>query len=102
MYALVKMAGKQYRVSQDDVIRIAYLGQDVGQSVEFNEVMAVGHGEDIKLGQPYIEGASVTAEILSNGKDRKILVFKKKRRKKYRRLRGHRQQYTELKITSIA
>ncbi|MCP4546142.1 MAG: 50S ribosomal protein L21 [bacterium] len=102
MYALVKMSGKQYRVREADVVRIAYLGQEIGQSVEFNEVMAVGQGEDLKIGQPYVEGALVKAEILSHGKDRKIIVFKKKRRKKYRRTQGHRQLYTELKITSIA
>ena len=102
MYALVKVAGKQFRVSQDQVIKVPYLGQEIGQTIEFKEVLALGQGDDMKLGQPYIDGALVKAEVLANGKDRKIIVFKKKRRKKYRRTQGHRQQYTELKITGIA
>jgi large subunit ribosomal protein L21 len=102
VYALVKVAGKQFRVSQDQVIKVPYLGQEIGQTIEFKEVLALGQGDDMKLGQPYIDGALVKAEVLANGKDRKIIVFKKKRRKKYRRTQGHRQQYTELKITGIA
>ncbi len=102
MYALVKLAGKQFRVSKDEIIRVPYLGQEVGQSIEIKEVVAIGEGTDIRFGQPFVEGATVSAEILENGKDRKIRVFKKKRRKKYRRVQGHRQLFTELKITTIA
>ena len=102
MYALLKLAGKQFRVSQDEIIRVPYLGQEVGQSIEIKEIIAVGEGSDMRFGEPFVEGASVSAEILANGKDRKIRVFKKKRRKKYRRTQGHRQLYTELKIKTIA
>ncbi len=102
MYAVVKLAGKQFKVSADQVLRVPYMGDDVGQSIEIKEVMAVGEGEELKLGSPFVDGASVKAEVLNHGRDRKILVFKKKRRKKYRRTRGHRQAYTEIKITSIA
>ena len=102
MYAVVKLAGKQFKVSADQVLRVPYMGDDVGQSIEIKEVMAVGEGDELKLGSPFVDGASVKAEVLNHGQDRKILVFKKKRRKKYRRVQGHRQQFTELKITSIA
>lgn len=102
MYALVKLAGKQFKVSTDEVLRVPLLGQAVGETVEFDEVMAVGEGADMKLGTPFVEGARVKAEILSHGRDRTIRVFKKKRRKKYRRTRGHRQPYTEIRITGIA
>jgi len=102
VYALVKVAGKQFKVAPDEVIRVPYLGHEVGQSLEFKEVIAVGQGADIRVGQPFVEGAAVSAEILAHGKDPKLIVFKKKRRKKYRRTKGHRQTYTELKITGIA
>lgn len=102
MYAVVKLAGKQFKVSQDQVLRVPLLGGEVGQAFEINDVMAVGEGDDIKLGAPYVDGACVKAEVLNHGRDRKVMVFKKKRRKKYRRNRGHRQGYTEIKITSIA
>jgi len=102
VYALVKMAGKQFKVSPDQVLRVPLLGQPVGETVEFSEVMAVGEGADMKLGTPYVDGASVRAEILGHGRDHKIRVFKKKRRKKCRRTQGHRQAYTEIRITGIA
>lgn len=102
MYAVVKLAGKQFKVSTDQVLKVPFTGGDVGQSIEMNDVMAVGEGDDMKLGSPFVEGASVKAEVLSHGMGRKIVVFKKKRRKKYRRNKGHRQAYTEIKITSIA
>ena len=102
MYALLKLAGKQFRVGKDEVVRVPYLGKEVGQSIEIKEILAVGEGADMRFGAPFVEGATVSAEILANGKDRKIRVFKKKRRKKYRRTNGHRQMYSEIKITTIA
>ena len=102
MYALVKMAGKQFKVAQDEVIRVPHIAAEVGQSIEFNEVMAKGQGAELEMGQPFLEGAKVQAEVLGHGRDRKVRIFKKKRRKKYRRRAGHRTQYTELKITAIA
>jgi large subunit ribosomal protein L21 len=102
VYALVKMAGRQFKVSPQQVLRVPLLGGSVGDAVEFTEVMALGEGADLKLGSPYVEGARVQAEILRHGRAPKILVFKKKRRKKYRRLQGHRQGFTEIRIKGIA
>ena len=102
MYALVKMAGRQFKVVPEQVLRVPSLSGNVGDAVEFNEVMAIGEGESMKLGSPFVEGARVQAEILKQGRARKILVFKKKRRKKYRRLQGHRQGFTEIRIKDIA
>jgi len=102
VYALVKVAGKQFKVTADAVIRVPYLGSEVGQSIEIKDVMAIGEGADLKLGQPYVEGASVQAEVIGHGRGPKVRIFKKKRRKTYRRRAGQRAGYTELKITSIA
>lgn len=102
MYALVKMAGRQFKVSPEQVLRVPRLDGNVGDAVEFNEVMALGEGEGMKLGSPYVDGARVKAEILRHGRASKILVFKKKRRNKYRRLQGHRQGFTEIRIKGIA
>lgn len=102
MYALVKMAGRQFKVSPEQVLRVPRLDGNVGDAVEFNEVMALGEGEGMTLGSPFVAGARVQAEILRHGRARKILVFKKKRRNKYRRLQGHRQGFTEIRIKGIA
>ncbi len=102
MYAVMKLAGKQFKVSPDQVLRVPYTGGEVGQAIEIKEIMAVGEGDDMKLGTPLVKGASVKAEVVEHGRDKKILVFKKKRRKKYRRTKGHRQDYTTIKITSIS
>ena len=102
MYAVVKVAGKQFKVQQDDIIRVPLLSQEVGQTVEFDEVLSLGEGDDMKVGQPYLDGAKVSAEIMGHGKDKKIRVFKMKRRKNYRRTFGHRTGYTELKIKAIS
>jgi len=102
VYAVVKVAGKQFKVQQDDVIRVPLLSEEVGQTVEFEEVLSLGEGADMKVGQPFVEGAKVSAEVLGHGKDRKIRVFKMKRRKNYRRTFGHRTGYTELKIKAIS
>jgi len=102
VYAVVKVAGKQYKVQTDEVIRVPLLSEEVGQTIEFNQVLSTGEGSDIQVGTPFLEGAKVSAEILSHGKDKKIRVFKMKRRKNYRRTFGHRSGYTELKIKSIS
>ncbi len=102
MYAVMKLAGKQFKVSPDQVLRVPFTGGEIGQSLEIKEIMAIGEGDDMKLGSPLVDGASVTAEVVDHGLDPKILVFKKKRRKKYRRTKGHRQAYTTIKITSIS
>ncbi|PID38680.1 MAG: 50S ribosomal protein L21 [Proteobacteria bacterium] len=102
MYAVVKTGGKQYRVAEGDVVKVEKLDGEPGQSVEFDEVLLVNTGSNVVVGKPTIAGAKVAAEIVDQDRDRKILVFKYKRRKRYRRKSGHRQAFTALKITGIS
>jgi len=101
MYAVVKIKGHQYRVQPEGLIQVELIDSEVGQTVSFDEVLMISDGDDVKVGAPNIEGATVDAEILEHGRSRKIVVFKKKRRKNYRRKNGHRQGYTQLKIMGI-
>ena len=101
MYAVVKIKNQQYRVQPDTKVQVPLLDSEVGDSVTFDEVLMFADGDDVKVGTPTVDGASVAAEILSHGRSRKIVVFKKKRRKNYRRKNGHRQAFTEIKITGI-
>lgn len=100
MYAVIATGGKQYKVSEGDTVRVEKLEGDVGSKVEISEVLMVG-GDDLKIGAPHVEKAKVTGLIVEQGKAKKILVFKKKRRKGYKKMQGHRQQYTALKIEKI-
>jgi large subunit ribosomal protein L21 len=100
MYAVIQTGGKQYRVVEGQKLHVERLPGNPGDAVSFAEVLLVG-GETPKIGQPLVSGASVSAEILGQGRGKKIIVFKLKRRKNYRRKQGHRQPYTELKITAI-
>jgi large subunit ribosomal protein L21 len=100
MYAVIKTGGKQYRVSEGDRIRVEKLPGDVGATIELKEVLLLG-GETTKLGAPFVDGAKVTATITAQDRAKKIIVFKFKRRKNYRRKQGHRQPYTELRITQV-
>ena len=102
MFAIVKTGGKQYKVSQDDVIAVEKLPGKVGETVSLDNVLIVGDEKDVKVGTPHIEGAHVKAKILEQKKDNKIIVFKKKRRQNYRRKTGHRQNITVLKVSAIA
>ncbi len=101
MRAVIKTGGKQYRVSEGDVVRVEKLPGEVGTSVEIDTVLAVGEGEGIKIGAPTVEGAKVIAQIIEQGKDKKVLIFKKKRRKGYTKKQGHRQPFTSIKIQEI-
>ncbi|MDO8427266.1 MAG: 50S ribosomal protein L21 [Deltaproteobacteria bacterium] len=101
MYAVIKTGGKQYRVNEGDVVEVEKLPGEVGSKVEISEVLAIGEGEGIKVGTPTVSGAMVTAEILKQGKGKKVLIFKKKRRKGYTKKQGHRQFLTSLKIQEI-
>ena len=101
MYAVIKTGGKQYRVSEGQKVRVEKLSGAVGDKVTLGEVLLVG-GDSPKVGQPLVKGASVAAEIVGQDRGKKIVVFKFRRRKNYRRKTGHRQQYTELKITGIS
>jgi large subunit ribosomal protein L21 len=101
MYAVVKIKGQQFRVEPGRKLQVPLLASEVGTSVTFDEVLLLTDGEDVKVGQPNVEGASVAAEVLRHGRSRKITVFKRKRRKNYKRKKGHRQPFTEVSITSI-
>ncbi len=100
MYAVVKTGGKQYRVQEGDVIRVEKLPGDVGSAIELDEVLMIG-GDQVVVGTPTVAGAKVTAQITAQDLAKKVIVFKMRRRKGYRRKRGHRQPYTELKITGV-
>lgn len=103
MFAVIRTGGKQYRVAENDVIRVERLDGDAGASLTLSDVLMVGgQGADAKVGAPLIAGASVTAEVLEQGRGPKIIVFKKKRRQNYRRKKGHRQDVTVLRITGIS
>lgn len=101
MYAVVKIKNQQFRVTPDATLQVPLLAHEVGESLTFDEVLMVADGDDVKVGAPTVAGASVAAEVVGHGRSRKIIVFKKKRRKNYRRKNGHRQPYTEIKITGI-
>ena len=100
MFAVIRTGGKQYKVAKDDVLAVEKLDGEAGGSVTFGEVLMLG-GEALKAGSPLVSGASVTAEILEQGKGEKVIAFKKKRRKNTHRKRGHRQPFTQIKITEI-
>jgi large subunit ribosomal protein L21 len=100
MYAVIKTGGKQYKVSAGDLLKVEKLDGAVGDTIELNEVLMVG-GEEVKIGTPLLPEAKVVAQIVEQGKDKKILVFKAKRRKNSRKKYGHRQPLTRLKITDI-
>ncbi|OGP30886.1 MAG: 50S ribosomal protein L21 [Deltaproteobacteria bacterium GWA2_57_13] len=101
MYAVIRTGGKQFRVAQGDIVAVEKLAGQVGDKVTFDQVLFVGGNGEVKIGTPSLPEARVTAEILDQGKAKKVIVFKKKRRKSYSRKRGHRQQLTTLKIVEI-
>ena len=100
-YAVFKTGGKQYRVKPGDTLDVELLPNDVDSVAEFGEVLALSDGGEVTIGAPLIEGAKVTATVLSHYKDRKLMVFKYKAKNRYRRKRGHRQTYTRLRIQDI-
>ena len=100
MYAIIKTGGKQYRVQQGDEFRVEKLEANVGDTVVFDEVVAVG-GDKLVVGTPFVEGYSVEAEVLEQGKADKVIIYKYKAKKDYRRKNGHRQPYTLVKVTGI-
>jgi len=101
MYAVVKTGGKQYRVAKNDVLTVEKLDGDAGASVELGEVLAMDDGKGLTVGAPLVDGARVAAEVLEQKKGDKVVIFKKKRRKNYRRTRGHRQPLTVIRISDI-
>ncbi|KAA0258516.1 50S ribosomal protein L21 [Deferribacter autotrophicus] len=101
MFAILKTGGKQYTVKVGDVLKVEKLNADEGATLELEEVLAVAKDGDLILGAPKVENAKVEVEILEHGKDKKILVFKKKRRKDYKKRYGHRQHYTKIRVKDI-
>ena len=101
MYAVVQTGGKQIRMNPGDAVRIEKLGGDVGDTIEFGDVLMVGGDEGVKIGTPKVEGAKVVGTITAQGRHPKIRVFKMKRRTGYRRMLGHRQNYTEIQVDKI-
>lgn len=100
-YAVIRTGGKQYRVSPGDVIRIEKLAADAGTEYEFTDVLLTATEAGVRVGSPTVAGARVTAQVVAQGRAKKILVFKKKRRKNYRRRQGHRQYLTTVRVTGI-
>lgn len=101
MYAVVRTGGKQLRVAPGDRVRVEKLSGDVGSSISLDDVLLVGNEDGVKIGQPRVDGASIKGTITAQARHPKIRVFKMKRRKGYRRIQGHRQDYTEIEIQSI-
>lgn len=100
-YAIIESGGKQFRVSEGDTIRVPSIDAEVGNQVEMDRVLLIGGEAETKLGTPLIEGSKVVAEVLEHGRGPKIIVYKFKRRKQYRRKQGHRQNFTKVRIQAI-
>lgn len=101
MYAVIKTGGKQYKITEGESFKVEKLAGDAGAAIILDQVLFIGGNGQPKIGKPMLDGATVEAEVVRQAKDRKILVYKKKRRKGYEKKFGHRQQYTELKVTKI-
>ena len=101
MYAVVATGGKQYKVKEGDILEVEKLAGDVGAEITFDRVLMVSDGDNVSLGQPEIDGAFVSGLIVEQGKEKKVIIFKRKRRKRFRRKNGHRQMFTAVKIGSI-
>lgn len=101
MYAVVATGGKQYKVREGEILRIEKIPGEIGADVSFDKILMFSDGENVKIGQPVLEDVAVNGRIVSQGKAKKIIVFKYKRRKRYRRKQGHRQQFTAVQIDNI-
>ncbi len=101
MYAVIGSGGKQHRVVEGETLKLEKIEQAVGDKIEFDQVLMVGEGADVKIGAPVVEGAKVTAEVVSHGRHKKVKIVKFKRRKHHMKRQGHRQWFTEVKITGI-
>jgi len=101
MYAVIKTGGKQYKVTAGDKLKIEKLAGDVGSDVTFDQVLMLANGDDVTIGAPLVSGATVPAKIISHGRGDKVMIFKMRRRKHYRKTQGHRQSYTEIEIGAI-
>ena len=101
MYAVIKTGGKQYKVAAGEKLKIEQIPADIGAEITLDQVLAVGEGESIQFGAPLVSGASVTCTVVSQGRHKKVTIFKMRRRKHYQKHAGHRQNYTELRIDAI-
>ena len=102
MYAVIKTGGKQYRVTNGLKLKVEQIPVDVGAEVTLDQILMVGEGESVKIGAPFLAGATVKATVISHGRHDKVKIFKMRRRKHYQKHQGHRQNYTELRIDAIA
>ncbi|RCU49939.1 MULTISPECIES: 50S ribosomal protein L21 [Corallincola] len=102
MYAVFQSGGKQHRVAEGQTVRLEKLDAETGATIEFDKVLMVANGEDIKVGAPYVDGSKITAEIVTHGRGAKVKIVKFRRRKHSRKQMGHRQWFTEVKITGIS
>jgi large subunit ribosomal protein L21 len=102
MYAVIESGGKQHRVVEGETLKLEKLEVATGDTLEFDRVLMVGSGEDVKIGKPLVEGSKVTAEVVSHGRHKKVTIIKFNRRKHHRKQAGHRQWFTEVKITGIS
>ena len=101
MYAVVKTGGKQYKVAPGEKLKVEQIPADVGAEVVLDQVLMVGEGDNVRLGQPIVQGATVRATVVAHGRGEKVRIFKMRRRKHYQKHQGHRQNYTELRIEAI-
>ncbi|MEZ5492283.1 MAG: 50S ribosomal protein L21 [Gammaproteobacteria bacterium] len=101
MYAVIESGGKQHRVEEGEVLKLEKLEAATGEQVDFDKVLMVGEGDSVKIGTPYVEGSKVTAQVLTQARAKKVQIIKFNRRKHHRKQQGHRQWYTEVKITGI-
>ncbi|WP_396588834.1 50S ribosomal protein L21 [Bermanella sp. R86510] len=102
MYAVIVTGGKQYRVEEGQTLKVEKIETPTGESVALDQVLLVGNGDDVKIGQPVVEGAKVTAEVVAHGRHKKVKIIKFRRRKHHMKQMGHRQWFTEIKITGIS
>ncbi|WP_296696730.1 50S ribosomal protein L21 [Thiocapsa sp. UBA6158] len=102
MYAVIQTGGKQYRVSEGDTVKVEKMAAEQGAVVDFNQVLLVADGDDVKVGKPYVEGGKVSATVESHGRAKKVMIVKFRRRKHHLKRQGHRQSFTALKITAIS
>lgn len=102
MYAVIKTGGKQYKVAAGDKIKVEQIPSDIGAEITIDQVLAVGSGDQLSVGAPLVDGASVSATVVSHGRHDKVRIFKMRRRKHYKKQQGHRQNYTELFVSRIA
>ena len=102
MYAVIVSGGKQHRVEEGETLKLEKLNAEVGSNIDFDRILLVANGDDVKIGEPVVDGAKVSAEIVSHGRCKKVRIIKFKRRKHHLKQAGHRQWYTEVKITGIS